>query len=237
MGRMKNDLDRDAEGDRFELLGRLAAGVAHDLNNYLGVADASLAILKRRHEGASTEEDVDLARRAMDRAIRLTRSLVDYVRGAQPSMVEVDLGEVVRHTLEMFGRAVPSGIEVRIDADRAVPRVPGVVADLEQLVLNLVLNACEAMPHGGELVITVCALDRDMVHLEVADTGCGLAVEAAAGDGATSPSHKPGRRGNGLGLGIVRAVCARHNALLCVAARQGGGTSVKVTLATASATA
>jgi signal transduction histidine kinase len=228
---MKTDADGEPEVARFALLGRLVAGVAHDLNNYLGVVDASLAMGQRRLEGASCDSDLELARRATDHALRLIRSLVDYARGGEPPTGEVDLGDVVRHTLALFDRSIPSEVRVSIDADRAVARVRGVSVELEQLVLNLVLNACDAMCNGGDLNVRVRDGAAGTVTLEVVDTGCGVDTGASKAIGTTSPSAKPGRRGHGLGLGIVRSVCERHGAELRVARRDGGGTAVTVTLA------
>jgi two-component system, NtrC family, sensor kinase len=228
---MKTDADGEPEGGRFALLGRLVAGVAHDLNNYLGVVDVSLAMGQRRLEGGPHDSDLELARRATDHALRLIRSLVDYARGGEPPAGEVDLGDVVRRTLALFDRSIPPEVRVSIDADRAVARVRGVSVELEQLVLNLVLNACDAMCNGGELHVRVRDGVAGTVTLEVADTGCGVATGASTATGTTSPSAKSGRGGQGLGLGIVRSVCERHGAELRVAHRDGGGTAVTVVLA------
>jgi signal transduction histidine kinase len=92
-------------------------------------------------------------------------------------------------------------------------------------------SACwrHAMAGGGELVISVTDGGRGGVELEVADSGRGVGAAAARADGPLSPSHKPGRGGTGLGLGIVRAVADRHRARIGFAARPDGGTAVTVT--------
>ena len=214
------------QGDPLRLLGRITAGVAHDLSNYLTVVDVALRLLQRR------PDDRELwlrARAAIDSAGELTQNLVSYARGGAPATREVDLVALVRRTLAMIAGTMSPGVVAVIDAADTVPPVRGVAAELEQLVLNLVLNACDAMPGGGELRIVVRSPGPSAVVLEVSDSGQG-GIEGFFAAGATSPSSK--RSGNGLGLGIVRGVVDVHHGLLDVAPRAGGGTRVKVTLPT-----
>jgi signal transduction histidine kinase len=212
--------------DPFRLLGRLAAGVAHDLSNYLTVLEVSLELLRRReHDPVMLSHAHD----AVGSATRLVRSLLEYARGGTPEPAPIDLGPLVRRTLAVIGRLIPPTVDVVFDAPRDLPAVRGIACQLEQLVLNLVLNACEAMPTGGELRITLRAGGRNRVWLEIADTGSGLAVAAAAA-GPRGPSTRRGRRGAGLGLGIVRSVAERHGACLRIIPGIGGGTRISVGL-------
>jgi len=207
--------------DPFRLLGRLAAGVAHDLNNYLTVLDVSLSMFDRSTVG------LEHARAAVEAASRLTGTLLAYARGADPAPAAVDLGELVQDAIWLLRSTIRSSIAIVLEIDDGVPPVLGIAAELEQLVLNLVLNACDAMPGGGELRVAVRAIG-DEVRLEVADTGGGLDRATRTMSGPRTPSTKNGRPGAGLGLGIVRAVADRHRARLCIAPRSGGGTLVAV---------
>ena len=216
------------EDDRYALLGRMTTGVAHDLNNYLTVVDVALALLQRPADRRQREE-IERARQAMDASIRLIRTLLEYARCGGPDPGEVDLAVVVNRTLDVFGRLIAHDVVVMVDVDASTPPIAGIASELEQLVLNLVLNARDAMPTGGTLRLSLSAPSPTTVALAVADTGCGVTPEAACATGPTTASTKPGRNGRGLGLGIVRAVVERHGADLRLARGAEGGTVATVT--------
>jgi signal transduction histidine kinase len=215
---------RERRGDPFRTLGRLTAGIAHDLNNYLAVLTVSFDMIRRRQADPGVW---DRARAALDAATAMTRNLLAYARGGVPEPELVDLGAVARSTASLVEGVAPHGVIVSVDVDDVLPAVTGVASELEQVVLNLVLNAYDAMPHGGEVRIAVRA-DGEKVTLEVADTGHGVGDQVRFATGTLTPSSK--RRGAGLGLGIVRAVAERHRAELLIAPRAGGGTTVTITL-------
>src|SRR5262249_35466844 len=129
--------------DELCLLGRMAAGVVHDLNNYLGAVRATLTLLAR-----SPVERELLARAldGVDHAGRLTAALLDHVHGVEPAFEPIDFGALVRRMLGLFARALPSNIAVQVEIADGLGQVRGVRTELEQLVLNLVLNAADAMP-------------------------------------------------------------------------------------------
>jgi signal transduction histidine kinase len=208
--------------DRFELIGKLAAGVVHDVNNYLQAADMML------HLGQK-----EPAREAIARAVAVTSTVLQYVRGGAPPMGPIDLGTLARRVVRLFGRIMSSRVEVVIEIDEDVPPIWGIEPEIEQLVINLVLNACEAMPDGGQLWVAVRQQDGG-VMLEVADTGTGIGEVPSAG--MLTPSTKRAKGGDGLGLGIVRGVVDRHDAHLRLVRCANGGTraTVMFTAATAS---
>jgi len=217
--------------DPFALVGRLAVGVAHDINNYLAAAEVSLAFAERSAHG-DLERDLRQVRASFDGITRIARSLTSYARGGQPVAEQLELEPLIRRTLDAFGRIVPDGVRVILEAGGNVPAVHGVAAELEQLVLNLVLNACEAMVWGGTLWLIVERGPGGTVRLEVADTGRGLPPDVIASDGPIAPSTKHGKAGSGLGLGIVRAIVERHGGSVTLGRSSGGGTSVSVILPT-----
>jgi signal transduction histidine kinase len=204
----------DTMDDRFALLGRIATGVAHDLNNYLAVVDVSLAILQRQVASRPGETaELGHARTGVDRAIRLNRTLLEYARGGEPPTVELDLVVVVRGLLELFSQLIPPSVAVTVDVESAPGTIRGVASEVEQLVLNLVLNACDAMVDGGDHRLIVRGDASGAVSLHVIDTGGGMSAataRAAANGNAHTPSSKDGRHGRGLGVGIVRQVASRH---------------------------
>jgi signal transduction histidine kinase len=215
---------RDRHGDPFRLLGRMTAGIAHDLNNYLAVLSVSLDMIERHDRDPQVFMQ---ARNALDAASAMTRNLCAYARGGSPVPQTIDVGAVVRRTAGLVAAVVPIGVLISLDVDDEVPAVRGVASEIEQVVLNLVLNACDAMPRGGEVSVAVRTSGAKVV-LEVSDTGGGLPDGVQLAAGTLSPSSK--RPGGGLGLGIVRSVVERHHAELVIARRTGGGTVVTVTL-------
>lgn len=219
----------DPAPDPFALVGRLAVGVAHDINNYLAAAEVSLAFAERAAR-EDLKRDLRQVRASFDGITRIARSLTSYARGSQPVAEQVEMEPLIRRTMESFGRIVPEGVRVILEAGGNVPAVHGVASELEQVVLNLVLNACDAMVWGGTLWLILERGPAGHVRLEVADTGRGLPPEVVASTGATSPSSKHGKAGGGLGLGIVRSIVARHGGSIMMGRSTGGGTSVTVLL-------
>lgn len=148
--------------------------------------------------------------------MRLTSCFPDQARDGAPAPAAVDLKAVIDRLLGLFAGVVPKGVNVLVDVDADLPPVVGAASELEQLVLNLLVNACEAMPDGGELRMSVRAAGSSAICLAVADTGPGT-------------STTPERGGLGLGLGIVRSVAYAHRGGVHVTRRPGGGTIVRVT--------
>ena len=215
--------------DELRLLGRMAAGVVHDLNNYIGVIAVMLDELERAPDHREVLAD---ARAAADQTRRLTARLLDYVRGEPGRVEKIDLGALVQRTVAFVARSLPRTIDVQIEIGERMRPVRGVAEELEQLVLNLVLNAADAMPDGGELAVRVLPTGCAALCLEVSDTGVGFSGVASSRADAT-PSSKPGRRA-GLGLGIVHRVVAQHAGAVAIAPRRDhSGTIVTVFLLTA----
>jgi signal transduction histidine kinase len=211
---------REPDDDDLRLLGRITAGVAHDLNNYLGALGVTLALLAREPGSPELPELIDQARDCAERMSRLTTAMLQYVRGETPPLVAVDLGDIVRGVLRVIDRIIPGSVTVEVQLSELARPVRGAPAELEQLVLNLAINALDAMPHGGVLTIRVQPTGATATFLEVRDTGRGI------------ETPRPGRR-TGLGRGIVRRVVARHDGAVKVVSGSSGGTVATVFLPSA----
>lgn len=206
------------------LLGRMTAGVVHDLNNYLHVLDVSLRILRRQPDDQQLWSQSLAAMGAME---RLNAMLLSYARGTPVAPTLIDLGQLARETISTLGRIVPPTVAVSFDIQENLPPVQGVRAELEQLLLNLVVNAADAMAEaGGALTITIRRSAASVIVLDVSDTGAGIGTN---GIDRRSTKHP----GNGMGLGIVQAVVERHKGALSITSRETGGTKVVVMLPTA----
>lgn len=215
----------ESDPGSFALVGRLAAGAAHDINNYLTAAQASLTLAERDPD----RRDLRQVRVSFDAIARIARSLTIYARGGQPVAEPVELEPLVRRTLDAFGRSIPEGVRVIVAVAGGVAPVRGVASELEQVILNLVINACDAMVQGGTLWLILERGSAGYVRLEVSDSGGGLPPDVVASTSAISPSSKRGA-GRGLGLGIVRLIIERHGGSLELGRRVGGGTTIEVSL-------
>ena len=228
---------------RMEAVGRLAGGLAHDFNNLLVVVigNAELAL---RVEGLPEEarafqhEILDAAKRAS----ALSRDLLTFSRRQVMEFQPVDLGDLVGHITGLLRTAVGTGarVDVRVGAD--TPSVRGARGPLEQIVLNLVLNARDATGPGGEIVVEtghawVTAAEAgpeekagECALLSVSDTGTGIAPDALERIFEPFFSTKPEGKGTGLGLSVVHGVVRQHDGFIRVASQMGKGTRFDVYL-------
>ncbi|HKI93146.1 MAG TPA: PAS domain S-box protein, partial [Gaiellaceae bacterium] len=223
------------QAQRMEAVGNLAGGIAHDFNNLLtainGYSDLARAAVS--DGDAVVGSHLEEIRRAGERAADLTRQLLAFSRQQllQPELV--DLNEVVSGYVTMLQRLVREDIRLHVDLH---PDLPPVLADptqLGQVLLNLVVNARDAMPAGGDLrIATSCAVDGDTrcVVLTVADTGVGIAPEVAERIFEPFYTTKPPGRGTGMGLSTVHGVVEQSGGAVSVESRQGAGATFVVCL-------
>ncbi len=233
------------ESQKIEALGRLAGGVAHDFNNLLtailGYGELVLAALPGDSPLRSEIEEIQ---KAGGRAAALTRQLLAFSRHQVLQPEPLDLNEVIAEMHNLLGRLIGEHIDIEIDLD---PRLHPVLADrsqLSQVLLNLALNARDAMPSGGRLRIAtaVVVLDEEFarcrlgthpgrrVRLSVCDNGCSM-DEATKGR-IFEPffTTKPKNRGTGLGLATVYGIVTQSGGAISVASEVGEGTRVDVYL-------
>jgi two-component system cell cycle sensor histidine kinase/response regulator CckA len=211
----------------METLGRFASGIVHDFNNVLAALLANLELLAEGPLSAAQQECVDDVRGAADRGTALTRALLMFCRREIAHPQDLDVDAACREALRLLRRVLGDGVrtEAHLDAQGARARLDA--SGFGQLLMNLCLNARDAMPQGGILSLRSWA-DRDRVSLEVQDAGVGMtaAVQALALQGDFT-TKGPGR-GAGLGLSTVRAVVAAGGGELSVTSRPGEGTRVRV---------
>jgi two-component system NtrC family sensor kinase len=220
-----------SRSEKLASIGRLAAGIAHEINNPLtGVL--MFAHLLQEKEGRDREdtEDLDVIVSETERVRDIVRSLLDFARQSPPSRELLDINSVVRDTLKLVHKQAERG-DVAID-ERLVDGLPPVLGDrnqLEQVVLNLSLNAIEAMPDGGRLSVSTRARNGSVVVL-VRDTGCGIKAENL--DRVFDPffTTKPAGEGTGLGLSVSYGTVRQHGGELTVESREGEGTTMTVVL-------
>jgi two-component system sensor kinase FixL len=227
---------------RFTVLGEMASTLAHELNQPLTAATSYLNGARRLLDSGNTS-DLAMAREAVEsaaaqslRAGQIIKRLREFVaRGESERRVE-DLPKLVEEAaaLAMVG-AREIGVHVSFDFDLQAPQVLADKIQIQQVLLNLVRNAMEAMQNSPkrELNISSCLLDDDMVQLKVTDTGSGIAPEIA--DQLFQPFVTTKKSGMGVGLSISRTIVESHGGRLWAEARPGGGTTFHMTMRIAEA--
>ena len=219
------------ESEKLAAVGRLAAGVAHEINNPLTTV-LTFSHLLREKEGLSDEDkqDLDLVIQETSRASEIVRGLLDFAR-ERPALKEaLDVNEVVRRTIPLLrSQKAFQRIAVREHLQGDLPPVDGDMNRLQQVLLNLSLNACEAMQDGGVLTISTSA-QGSSVLLKVTDTGCGIKEKDL--DHVFEPffSTKPVGKGTGLGLSVSYGIVQRHGGTLEVESEVGKGATFIIVL-------
>ena len=217
--------------DRLATIGQLAAGVAHELNEPLGNI-LGFAQLARKCPDLPDQADKDLARieTASLHAREVIRKLMTFAREMPPTKRPVDLNALVQDGLYFFeGRCAKSNIALQRDL---APGLPAVVADasqVNQVLINLVVNAIHAMPHGGTLAIAT-RTDGDRVVLSVADTGTGMEEDTRKRIFEPFFTTKDIHEGTGLGLAVVHGIVTSHKGDIAVESEPGRGARFVVRL-------
>ncbi|MGA9351587.1 MAG: GAF domain-containing protein [Anaerolineae bacterium] len=218
------------QSEKLAATGRLAASVAHEINNPLqGISNYLAVISQRVAEDHPLREDLEMVKLGFDRITEIVRRLRAFYRPAEEGMEPTDINGVVERILALLGHQLSLGkVEVKRELAEQELRVLGSVGQLEQVLVNLVVNAQEAMPQGGELIVRT-ALRDDMVQLQVSDTGRGM------GEEEMSRLFKPfygGRESKGLGLGlwISHNIVEAHGGHIEVESQVGQGTTFTVSL-------
>ena len=218
---------------RMESIGRLASGVAHDFNNVLHVILGQTEQLADE-VGPEAGVRVQTIRQAGERAARLTGQLLALGRRSVGAPEPLEVGEALADLAGLLRRTVPSTVEITLDVAPDLPPVHLDLAQLEQLVLNLVGNARDALPDEGGTIAVRVSLARpeagDQLLLEVADTGVGMPREVLSRVMEPYFTTKHAGRGTGLGLPVVRAIVDQHGGQVELSSAEGQGTTVRVVL-------
>jgi two-component system, cell cycle sensor histidine kinase and response regulator CckA len=211
--------ERLRSAQRLEAIGTLAAGVAHDFNNAMASIRVLAALLRLRETDPGRAEDLRRIEEATDRAAALTRSLLTFGRAGLGRTSRVAVADVARSVVDLVRRTFDRQIEIRLEAGDPPADVEGDPAQIEQLLMNLLVNARDAMPEGGRIVVRVAAEgEPPVIRLEVEDSGVGIppalrtrvfepyftTKRALAAPGGTA--DHPDRAGTGLGLSTVYGI-------------------------------
>ncbi|MEO6205943.1 MAG: ATP-binding protein, partial [Mycobacteriales bacterium] len=220
------------QSQRLEALGQLAGGIAHDFNNLLAVIFSYAGFLKQSTAGTPQAEDVEEIDRAAHRAAELTQQLLLFSRREERRATVVDLRAVVADRFRLLRRTLSEDIVVEVN----LPDEPVLVAadelELDQVIMNLVVNARDALPAGGTIEVTLTAAlsPEGQASLVVADTGVGMPAEVLARAFEPFFTTKEVGRGTGLGLATVYGIAVRWGGTTSIESTPGQGTRVTVLL-------
>jgi nitrogen-specific signal transduction histidine kinase/CheY-like chemotaxis protein len=224
------------QAQKLEAMGRLTGGVAHDFNNLLMTISNNLYLLKRLTPAAADSSQLAAIDRAVVAGTKLTRQLLSFSRRQVLVAERVDLAQRLPLIIDMLKPTLGSAVRIEVAVDAGLPAIEVDAAELELALLNLALNARDAMPKGGCLRITATAwraedgpaAGRDGVCVAVADTGSGITPALQARVFEPFFTTKPVGQGTGLGLAQVYGFCQRAGGAAYLESRPGEGTTVRL---------
>jgi two-component system NtrC family sensor kinase len=223
--------------EKLSSLGVLAAGVAHELNSPLtGILTFSHMLLQDAPAGSRQKEDLQLIVDETNRCASIIRQLLDFARESGPQKKVQDIAPAIRNTIALVEHQAKFhdvGIECDLAAD--LPQVSSDQNQMEQVFLNLLINAAEAMPKGGKVAIRGRRSAVGELVLEVTDTGHGIPPEHLGKIFDPFFTSKEPGTGTGLGLAVTYGILRRHGGTIAVQSTVGKGTTFTITLPAAAA--
>jgi PAS domain S-box-containing protein len=233
------------QAQRMELMGQLAGGIAHDFNNLLTVIIGRSELLRQRlAKDDSARRNIELIQDTASRGAALTQQLLASSRRQMLQPRVLDLNETVAGITPMLERLIGEQITIAERLDPELDRIRGDQATLEQIIVNLVVNARDAMPHGGRIVLATANVELDdafvrghpgaapgrHVVLTVSDTGIGMDAPTRARIFEPFFTTKGPGLGTGLGLAVVDGIVKQHRGWVAVESAPGSGSTFRVYL-------
>jgi signal transduction histidine kinase len=232
------------QSQKMEAVGQLAGGISHDFNNLLSVINGySQVLLLEADLKTALREKVEEILRAGERAARLTRQLLLFSRRQPMDFEIIDLNAIVSGMNKMLRRLIPESIDMELEGASDLWLIKSDPGHVEQVIMNLVINARDAMSDGGALTLKTGNVEIDesnflchhsdikpgaYVMLSVSDTGCGM--DANVKDHIFEPffTTKEAGKGTGLGLATVYGIVKQSNAYIDVKSELGKGTKFRI---------
>ncbi|MGH1366502.1 MAG: ATP-binding protein [Calditrichia bacterium] len=236
-------MNRDLQGSqkqivqlqKMESLGTLVGGIAHDFNNILGIILPNIDLLQLNNESdPETNKRASIIQEAAQRAAKLTQQLLVFSRNQEIEREPLQLNQLIRQSVAMLRRTLGKHVDIKMDLDALLPNVLADENRLIQVVMNLSVNARDAMPDGGELRFetrfgryTLMANNHEpanFVRMSVRDSGSGIATEVL--DKIFDPffTTKSVGKGTGLGLSVVYGIVSGHDGYITVESDEASGT-------------
>ena len=231
------------QAQKMEAIGTLAGGIAHDFNNLLMVIQGNVSLMLLEIDPSHSHyEMLKTIEKKVQSGSKLTHQLLGYARRGKAEVTPIDLNQLVKETSEAFGRA-RKHITVRCDLASDLFAISGDQGQIEQVLMNLMVNAADAMPYGGDLFFKTTSIPRrevkgrfshsqssDYVLLMVSDTGIGMDPKTMEQIFDPFFTTKEFGRGTGLGLASVYTIIRDHGGYIDVESEKGKGSTFKIYL-------
>jgi signal transduction histidine kinase/ActR/RegA family two-component response regulator len=235
--------DRLHQSERLESLGQLAGGIAHDFNNVLGVImNYAAFVAEETASQPAVRADVEQIQTAAERAARLTKQLLIFARRDTVTLGPLDLNAIVADIRNLLSRSIGQHIALNVEAAADLATILADRGQIEQVLLNLAVNARDAMPQGGTLTIETSPAELEegslrlhppvnpgrYVELAVSDTGTGMGADVV--DHIFEPffTTKPKGQGTGLGLATVYGIVAEAGGTISIHSKEGVGSTFRL---------
>jgi PAS domain S-box-containing protein len=238
---LKEDYARLVQEDKMISLGKLMSSVVHEINNPLsGIISLSKLVLRNLEEEATDEKSLETMRHHLElvvsetaRTSKIVSNLLSFSRQVKVEVQDIDVNEVIRRVFSIVGhKAKLQNVEVRFELDDGLSKVKGNFGQLEQSIMNIVFNAIEAMPDGGDLAISTRRNDADKheVLVEIQDTGHGISQKNLPYIFEPFFSTKGEAKGVGMGLSVVYGIIRDHQGEITVKSEEGKGACFTIRL-------
>jgi two-component system NtrC family sensor kinase len=226
------------QSEKLASIGKLSATIAHEINNPLnGILTYTKLIEKRLGRDSLSQDEIQKIKsylatmiRETERCSTIVRNLLDFARQREPALkFDVNVNTLIDDSLNFISNQISLQ---EIEVIRQYSELPPITADpqqLRQVFLNILVNACEAMPKGGKIIVRTSYLkDEEKVHVEIEDTGMGIDKEVL--DKIFDPFFTTKEKGTGLGLSVVYGIVNAHKGDLKIESKKGEGTKVIIKL-------
>lgn len=219
---------------KLATIGELTAGIAHEINNPLAtVTLRTESLLAETSPDSPQRRSLEVIEQEVERMTNLVGNLLQFSRGRGRQISTIDVREETEKTLELMQSHLRNrSIIVKREFDRNVQMIQADRQQLRQVVLNLITNACDAMPNGGTLTVKIqdAGMNPPGVLITISDTGTGIAPEDLSKIFEPFFTTKAEGKGTGLGLPICRRIAQEHHGRLDIKSQPGKGTTVRVVM-------
>ncbi len=222
---------RLVQADKLSSIGLLAAGVAHEVNTPLAVISTYAQMLAKQVSGDDQKSKLleKIAKQTF-RASEIVNSLLNFSRTSSTDFADLELNRIIRETLSLIDHQLKkASIRIELGLDESLPKVKANAGKLQQVFLNLFLNARDAMPEGGVLAVRTRAVDKGVL-IDVADSGMGIPQEHMARIYDPFFTTKAPKKGTGLGLSVTYGIVREHGGTIEVESQIGKGTRFTIEL-------